>query len=78
MKTRVEINNVHRARLLQVAARTGHNGFSRIVSEATEQYLAALDRSEADPTVLDLRGTLSRRQAERLCADTAQIRRSWR
>lgn len=79
MRTTVEIHDEHRARLLQLAARRGVKGFSRILSEAIEQYLAAVDRSEADrKEVLELRGTLSRREAERLHADTVKIRQSWR
>jgi len=79
MRTTVEIDDEHRARLLQLAARRGDKGFSRIVSEAIEQYLTAFDRSEADRRkVLALRGALSLRQADRLRADTAQLRRSWR
>ena len=79
MRTTVEIDDEHRARLLQLAARRGDKGFSRIVSEAIEQYLTAFDRSEADRRkVLALRGALSLRQADRLRADTALLRRSWR
>ena len=79
MRTTVEIADEHRARLLELAARRGEKGFSRIISEAIEQYLAALDRSEADRrAVLGLRGSLSRKQAERLRADTTEIRRAWR
>jgi len=79
MRTTVEIDDEHRARLLQLAARRGDKGFSRIVSEAIEQYLTAFDRSEADRRkVLALRGALSLLQADRLRADTAQLRRSWR
>ena len=79
MRTTIEIDDEHRARLVELAARRGDKGFSRIVSEAIEQYLEALDRAEAERRkVLKLRGSLSRRQAERLDAETARIRSSWR
>lgn len=79
MRTTVEIDDEHRARLLQLAARRGEKGFSRIVSEAIEQYLVALDRSETDRRdVIELRGTLSPQASRRLRAATAKIRRSWR
>jgi len=79
MRTTVEIDDEHRARLVELAARRKEKGFSRIVSEAIEQYLEALDRAEADRRkVLKLRGSLSRRQAESLETETARIRSSWR
>lgn len=79
MRTTVEIADEHRARLVELVARRREKGFSRIASEAIEQYLEALDRAEADRRkALKLRGSLSPRQAERLETETAQIRNSWR
>ena len=79
MRTTVEIDDGHRARLVELAARRKEKGFSRIVSEAIEQYLEALDRAAADRRkALKLRGSLSPRQAQRLEAETARIRSSWR
>jgi hypothetical protein len=56
MRTTVEINDEHRARLLQLAARRGDKGFSHILAEAIERYLAELDRSD-----------VTRRKALELC-----------
>ena len=79
MRTTVEIADEHRARLVELAARRKEKGFSRIVSEAIEQYLEALDRAEADRRkALKLRGSLSPEQAERLETETTRIRTSWR
>jgi hypothetical protein len=79
MRTTVEIADEHRARLLELAARRREKGFSRIVSEAIEQYLQTLDRAEADRRkVLKLRGSLSPQQAESLEAEAKLIRSSWR
>jgi hypothetical protein len=79
MRTTIEIADEHRARLVELAARRREKGFSGIVSEAIEQYLEALDRAEANRRkALKLRGSLSRRQAERLETETAGIRGSWR
>jgi hypothetical protein len=77
MRTTIEIDDEHRARLVELAARRREKGFSRIVSEAIDQYLE--DRAEADRrSALKLRGSLSRRQAARLESETARIRSSWR
>jgi predicted DNA-binding protein len=79
MRTTVEINDEHRARLLQIAARRGDKGFSRIIAEAIERYLAEIERSEAARRkALRLCGSLSRREADRLRADSVRIRQSWR
>ena len=79
MRTTVEIADEHRARLVELAARRREKGFSRIISEAIEQYLEALDRAEADQRkALKLRGSLSPQQAERLETETTRIRTSWR
>lgn len=79
MRTTVEINDEHRARLLQLAARRGDKGFSRIIAEAIERYLAELDSSEVmRRKALRLCGSLSRNEADRLRADTSKIRQSWR
>ena len=79
MRTTVEINDEQRARLLQLAARRGEKGFSRIVAEAIERYLAELDSSDAiQRKALRLCGSLSHREADRLRTDTAKIRQFWR
>ena len=79
MRTTVEIADEHRARLVELAARRREKGFSRIVFEAIEQYLEALDRAEADRRkAMKLRGSLSPQQAERLETETTRIRASWR
>jgi hypothetical protein len=79
MRTTVEIADEHRARLVELAARRKEKGFSRIVSEAIEQYLEALDRTEAvRRKALKLRGSLSPGQAERLETEATRIRSSWR
>lgn len=79
MRTTVEINDEHRARLLQLAASRGDKGFSRIVAEAIERYLAELDSSSVMRRKgLRLCGSLSRKEADRLRAATSNIRQSWR
>jgi hypothetical protein len=79
VRTTVEIADEHRARLVELAARRRKKGFSGIISEAIEQYLRALDSAETERRkALKLRGSLSRRQTERLEKETTGIRGSWR
>jgi len=79
MRTTVEIKDAHRARLLELAARRGEKGFSRIIEEAIEAYLKmAKENEERRRRALLVRGSLSSKEADRLRRDTAALRRSWR
>ena len=81
MRTTIEISDEHRARLLELAARRGKKGFSFLVREAIEHYLATEDaaegQSEADAAIAVL-GTLSDEEAERLEDTRRELRKSWR
>jgi predicted transcriptional regulator len=79
MRTTIELKDEHRARLLELAARRREKGFSGIVSEAVEAYLRALDSdATAREGALQQRGSLSAEEAERLRAQAASLRESWR
>jgi predicted nucleic acid-binding protein len=59
MRTTVEITADQRARLLELAARRGEKGFSRLVQEALDEFLES--RSEEEDSrrrALSLRGVL--------------------
>ena len=43
MRTTIEMSDEVRARLLEIAARRGMKGFSNLVQDALETYLADLD-----------------------------------
>jgi len=81
MRTTIEISDEHRARLLELAARRGKKGFSFLVREAIEHYLAsegtAEGKSESDAAIAVL-GTLSDEAAERLEETRRELRDSWR
>lgn len=79
MRTTVEIKDAHRARLLELAARRGEKGFSRIVEEAIEAYLETVkENEERRRRALQVRGSLSSKEVERLRQETAALRKSWR
>ncbi len=79
MRTTIEINPEHRARLLELAARRGHKGFSKIVEEALDAYLKAQAAStKARKRVRLLQGALSARESRALRDATAEVRASWR
>ena len=74
MRTTVEIDDVYRAKLLELAARRGEKGFSRIIDEALHNYLDELARIDTTRReAIKLRGALSRDQAARLRADMMSV-----
>jgi predicted transcriptional regulator len=79
MRTTIELKDEHRARLLELAARRGQKGFSGVLAEAVEAYLESLSRDEEKRRVaLDLRGSLTEKEADQLRRATRSLRESWR
>lgn len=79
MRTTVEIRDHHRARLLELAARRGEKGFSRIVEEALDHYFdAAEGRDERVRRALGAIGSLDEDAAARLAESARKIRATWR
>lgn len=79
MRTTVEIRDDHRARLLELAARRGEKGFSRIVEEALDRYLASTSgREERVRRALGAIGSLDEEAARRLEESAERIRATWR
>ena len=79
MRTTVVITDAQRAGLLELAARRGEKGFSRLVQEAVDRLLAderaGKGRVEA---ALALEGSMTAEAADGLTASIARLRRSWR
>ncbi len=79
MRTTIELRDDLRAKLLEVAGRRGEKGFSRLVEEAVDLYLAAAAaRNEARRAALAARGALTRAEAKEFAARAALIRENWR
>jgi predicted CopG family antitoxin len=79
MRTTIEIKDEHRAKLLELAARRGQKGFSDVVAEAIETYLASLSGDEEKrQAALRFRGSLSASEADELRTATRSLRESWR
>jgi hypothetical protein len=69
----------HRARILELAANRGEKGFSAVVAEALDLYLAEQkDRAGAIQKALALKGSMNPAEAEGLLAQTRKIRANWR
>lgn len=79
MRTTVEIADEQRARLLELAARRGEKGFSKLVQEALDLYLRqAGDRETRVRDALSVLGTLDDGGAEELRESVRRIRAAWR
>lgn len=79
MRTTVEIDDVHRAELLKLAAERGEKGFSRLIQEALDLYMRQhRARREAVTRALALQGSFTDGEADALDASTRQLRGKWR
>lgn len=79
MRTTIEIDETQRAELLRIAAARGEKGFSGVIREAIDDYLALqIGRRDAVRAALGVKGALSNDEAEALASEVRQVRESWR
>lgn len=79
MRTTVEIDDRHRAALLEMAARRGEKGFSGVARDALDAYLKdEKARRKRQREGLTLRGSLKAREAAALRKHVSRVRQSWR
>jgi hypothetical protein len=79
MRTTIEIKPEHRARFLELATSRGEKGFSGVVAEALELYLAdRKSRTKAIRNALALKGSMSETETAGLLTQTRRIRANWR
>jgi metal-responsive CopG/Arc/MetJ family transcriptional regulator len=79
MRTTVDIPNALRARLLELAARRGEKGFSNLVREAVESYLAGAEQRETvRRRAIESLGSVPEADAEMLEASVHRLRERWR
>ncbi len=79
MRTTVELKPEHRSALIALAAQRGNKGFSSVLEEAIESYLAGeKERAQRRRELLSLAGSVSEPEAEELRESTHRMRESWR
>jgi metal-responsive CopG/Arc/MetJ family transcriptional regulator len=79
MRTTIELPDAQRARLLDLAARRGEKGFSRLIQEAVERLLADHEsRKSRTDAALALQGSMDTKAADELEASVARVRSTWR
>lgn len=79
MRTTVELSDKVRAKLLELAARRGDRGFSALVEEAVERYVADEERrrQRAD-RAQSVIGCMSDEDAQALEESVRHLRDHWR
>ena len=79
MRSTIEIPDDLRAMVLAVAARKGYRGYSKVVVEALELYMAERAAAETGlDRVLALRGAWTADDAAEVRAGISRARRGWR
>jgi predicted transcriptional regulator len=79
MRTTIELTDRQRAKLLELAAQRREKGFSGLVQEAVDRYLAEEEsRSARIDAALALAGCLDTREADALEESVRRIRSTWR
>jgi metal-responsive CopG/Arc/MetJ family transcriptional regulator len=77
MRTTVEITEEQHRALSAIAQRRGVRGFSALVQEALDSYLANLNTDEVD-LLLGLEGMLTESDAQELRSRITDVRTTWR
>ena len=77
MRTTVEITDAQHRALSAIAQRRGVRGFSTLVQEALDGYLANLSADEID-ALLGLEGMLSDVEAQQVHARIDEVKATWR
>ncbi len=79
MRTTIELTARQRAKLLELAGRHGMKGFSLLIQEAVDRYLAEQESQSARiGLALSAIGSLDDESADALEAATRASRESWR
>jgi len=81
VRTTVELTDRQRSRLLALAAARREKGFSSLVQEAIDRYLAEIDAAEREAELrngLAAIGSVGDEVAERMEATFRELRSSWR
>jgi hypothetical protein len=78
MRTTVEISDRHRSILLALAAHRGLRGYSELIQEALEQYLASQTKGlEIKEKVLAMQGSWQQEEAEQTRSRLQELRERW-
>jgi len=78
MRTTIEISDKHRSILLSLAAQKGLRGYSTIIQEALDFYIARQTRSaNTKMDVLKMKGNWEKSETEEVKHNLAELRKNW-
>ena len=78
MRTTIEISDRHRSILLSLAAQRGLRGYSEIIQEAIDLYLAAqVKETDLKEKVLAMQGSWQKEEAEQTRSSLLELREKW-
>ena len=79
MRTTIEISDRHRSVLVAMAAQRGLRGYSEIIEEALEKYIAEQMRDpDTKERVLAMRGSWQRDEIEQTRSRLVELREQWK
>jgi predicted transcriptional regulator len=79
MRTTIELRDDQRAKLLELAARRAQKGFSALIEEAVDRYLAEEEtRARTIRKARATRGKLSDQAAQDIASRVKELREHWR
>jgi hypothetical protein len=79
MRTTIEISDRHRSVLVVLAAQRGLRGYSEIIEEALDKYIAEQVRDpDTKERVLAMRGSWQQDEIERTRSRLVELREQWK
>ena len=79
MRTTIELSDEHRSILHSLAAKRGLRGYSKVIQEAIDHYVRVkAHREKTLRSVLEMRGSWDKEEAQELRKRLKEIRRNWK
>ena len=79
MRTSIEISDKHRSILLSLAAQKGLRGYSGIIQEALDYYIAHQTRTvDVKEKIMRMKGSWKEEETEQIKSRLADLRENWK
>ena len=79
MRITIEISDSHRSILLSLAAQKGLRGYSNIIKEALDFYIAHQTRAaKAKRDILKMKGSWKKQETKEIRFKLAELRENWK
>ena len=79
MRTTIEISDKHRGILLSLAAQKGLRGYSSIIQEALDYYIAhQTEAAETKKDILKMKGSWKTAETKKIVSKLNELRENWK